>query len=154
MSRGCRLGAGEESRDLIARQHASNFVMSASCRVLAVNEHDCTNRAYLETLNLVKTTPRPMKIVLQEGKLADDECISGYCLLRKSVGPIPPSQFATWKRRYFVLGGAVANKNVLQVYKSKRDYEHVVVSLFERRPIVVKLKVSRSVLRCQLRLRF
>jgi hypothetical protein len=111
-------------------------------RVMAVNGIDCKNLAYLETLNLVKTTPRPMTVVLQEGKLADDECVSGYCLLRKSIGPLPPSQFATWKRRFFVLGGAVANKNVLQVYKSKRDYEHV-VSLFERRPISVKLKAYK-----------
>ena len=117
--------------------------VSLGSRVVAVNEHDCQHRPYLETLNLVKTTPRPMKVVLQEGKLADDECISGYCLLRKSVGPIPPSSFVTWKRRYFVLGGAVANKNVLQVYKSKRDYEHVVVSLFERKPIHVKLKAYK-----------
>ncbi|GMH57183.1 hypothetical protein TrST_g13325 [Triparma strigata] len=117
--------------------------ISVGSRVLAVNSHNCAHRPYLETLNLVKITPRPMKIVLQEGKLADDECISGYCLLRKSVGPIPPSVFSTWKRRYFVLGGAVANKNVLQVYKSKQDYEHVVVSLFERRPIAVKLKAYK-----------
>ncbi|GMH60199.1 hypothetical protein TrRE_jg3769 [Triparma retinervis] len=117
--------------------------VSLGSRVVAVNEHDCLHRPYLETLNLVKTTARPMTIVMQEGKLADDECISGYCLLRKSVGPIPPSSFATWKRRYFVLGGAVANKNVLQVYKSKRDYEHVVVSLFERKPIHVKLKAYK-----------
>ena len=112
-------------------------------RVMSVNGMDCKNLAYLDTLNLVKTTPRPMTVVLQEGKLAEDECITGYCLLRKSVGPLPPSSFATWKRRYFVLGGAVANKNVLQVYKSKRDYEHVVVSLFERKPINVKLKAYK-----------
>ena len=109
-------------------------------RVVSVNEINCTNRPYLEILELVKSTPRPMKIIFQEGKLDDEDCVAGYCLLRKSVGPLPPSSFNTWKRKYFVLGGAVANKNVLQIYKSKGDYERVVVSLFEKRPIDVKFK--------------
>ncbi|GMI30781.1 hypothetical protein TeGR_g7812 [Tetraparma gracilis] len=76
-------------------------------RVMAVNGRDTKNLAYLDTLNLVKTTPRPMTIVLQEGRLADDECVSGYCLLRKSIGPLPPSSFATWKRRYSEVGANV-----------------------------------------------
>jgi hypothetical protein len=80
---------------------------------------------------------------MEYGTLSADECVSGFCLTRKSVGPLPPSTFATWKRRYFVLGGAVANKNVLQIYKSKADYETVVVALFEQKTVDVKLKAYK-----------
>ena len=109
-------------------------------RVVSVNNKDCRNLPYLSVLDAVKNTPRPMKIVFSEGKLEDEDCVAGYCLLRKSVGPLPPSSFNTWKRKFFVLGGAVANKNVLQIYRNKADYEKVVVSLFEKRAIDVKFK--------------
>ena len=109
-------------------------------RVISVQGEDVRGKPYLEVLDMVKTLPRPLKVVFAEGTLSSEDCVAGYCLLRKSVGPLPPSSFNTWKRKFFVLGGAVANRNVLQVYRSKADYEKVVVSLFEKRAIDVKFK--------------
>ena len=117
--------------------------VSLGSKVIKVNEIECRSKSYLETLELVKVTPRPLTLVMEKGQLSAEECVSGFCLTRKSVGPIPPSVFSTWKRRYFVLGGAVANKNVLQVYKSKADYEKIVVSLFERKKVNLKLKAYK-----------
>ena len=112
-------------------------------RVVAVNGARCEMKPYLEVLNMVKSQPRPLRLTFVRGTVPLDDCYAGYCLVRKSVGPLPPSAFVTWKRKYFVLGGAVANRNVLQVYDTKRDYEHVVVSLFSRKQIDVKLKAYK-----------
>lgn len=40
----------------------------------------------------------------------------------------------SWQRQYFVIGGAVAKPNVLQLYDSKQDYEEVVVAMFQNKP--------------------
>jgi hypothetical protein len=51
------------------------------------------------------------------------------------MGYQPPADVGGWALKYFVIGGAVAKPNVLQIYESKRDYEEVVVNMFQNRPI-------------------
>ena len=112
-------------------------------KVVAINDIDCEELPYLETLNLVKSTARPMTMTLELGNEEDGETIYGRFLYQKSV--FEPMSFSSFKTRWIVLGGAVANKNVLQLYKSKADYEKVVVSLFDGRGIDVKLKAYKLV---------
>lgn len=70
---------------------------------------------------------------------------SGVCLYKKTVGV--PRTMKAWKRRYFVLGGAVAQPHVLQLYTSKSSYDRVVIAIHQKKRIqdVVKAyKLERS----------
>ena len=49
----------------------------------------------------------------------------GVCYTRKDMSSSAPSAITAWSKAYFVIGGAVAKPNVLQLYASKQDYEEV-----------------------------
>ena len=55
------------------------------------------------------------------------DAAQGVCFTRKDMTYNAPSSLESWKRQYFVIGGAVAKPSVLQLYESKRDYEEVTV---------------------------
>jgi hypothetical protein len=59
----------------------------------------------------------------------------GVCYTRKDMGYGPPSSLSSWQPQYFVIGGAVAKPNVLQLYDSKSDYEEVVVNMFQGKSV-------------------
>jgi hypothetical protein len=59
----------------------------------------------------------------------------GVCYTRKDMGYSPPSSLSSWQPQYFVIGGAVAKPNVLQLYDSKSDYEEVVVNMFQGKSV-------------------
>eukprot|EP00640_Fibrocapsa_japonica_P006226 CAMPEP_0113948610 /NCGR_PEP_ID=MMETSP1339-20121228/71115_1 /TAXON_ID=94617 /ORGANISM="Fibrocapsa japonica" /LENGTH=117 /DNA_ID=CAMNT_0000955721 /DNA_START=44 /DNA_END=397 /DNA_ORIENTATION=+ /assembly_acc=CAM_ASM_000762 len=54
-----------------------------------------------------------------------------------------PRSFDKWHRRYFVIGGAIAPLNVLQVYKSKAEYEEIVVRMFQDPNVRARVKTWR-----------
>eukprot|EP00622_Pseudochattonella_farcimen_P005332 FR740923.1.p1 GENE.FR740923.1~~FR740923.1.p1 ORF type:complete len:288 (+),score=32.39 FR740923.1:111-866(+) len=103
-------------------------------KLVAVNEVDVSNKPYLEALELVKTMPRPLTLKFENSGFVKDAS-QDYCLIRKAQGYYAPQQYKQWSRKYFVIGGAVAKGNVLQLYESKIDYEQVVVNMFQNRPI-------------------
>jgi hypothetical protein len=43
----------------------------------------------------------------------------------QDMGYSAPSKLGSWEQQYFVIGGAVAKPNVLQLYGTKADYEEV-----------------------------
>ena len=93
-------------------------------KVVSLNGRHTLGKSYQETLNLVKTLPRPLKVVL-EPVAAFRDAAQGLCYTRKDMGQGPPTSWEAWKQQYFVIGGAVAKPFVLQLYDSKRDYEEV-----------------------------
>lgn len=83
-------------------------------KVVSINDTMVVDQSYLETLNMVKTEPRPLKIILEQvGSYADAS--QGTCFIRKDMSYSAPSSKSLWLQRYFVIGGAVAKPNVLQV---------------------------------------
>ena len=83
-------------------------------KVVSINDTMVVDQSYLETLNMVKTEPRPLKIILEQvGSYADAS--QGTCFIRKDMSYSAPSSKSLWHQRYFVIGGAVAKPNVLQV---------------------------------------
>jgi len=108
-------------------------------RVLSINGRDCTKLNYAQTLDMVKSTQRPIFVVLEASEIKEEDTSQGWCLYKSSrLGA--PRNFQDWKRRYFVIGGAVAKPNVLQVYHSKTDYETVVVNMFQNKKLTQEVK--------------
>ena len=83
-------------------------------KLLSVNNEDVSSRPYLEALEMVKTMPRPLTLKFENCGFVKDAS-QDYCLVRKAQGYYAPQQYKQWSRQYFVIGGAVAKGNVLQV---------------------------------------
>jgi len=103
-------------------------------RLVEINGADARSLPYARCLEMVKSNPRPLRLTFERSKASCDTA-KGDCLVRKTAGSAPPSRFDQWKPCYFVVGGAVAKKHVLQFYESKAQYEHVVVCMFQGKPI-------------------
>jgi hypothetical protein len=100
--------------------------------IVSINGHDVSNKTYKETLELVKAPERPMRVVL-ERESPQDEIVQGYFFVSKGPFFSTPTTMDRWKRKYVVIGGPIAKKNVLQIYDSKKAYHNTVVSLFQRK---------------------
>ena len=97
-------------------------------KVVSINGKSVMDRPYMETLHMVKNEPRPLAVKLEHvGSFTDAS--QGECLIRKDYGKAAPAHLHLWESKYFVIGGAVAKPNVLQV----------------RRPVVL-VSLSGSVL--------
>mmetsp|Transcript_4715 Transcript_4715/g.6685 ORF Transcript_4715/g.6685 Transcript_4715/m.6685 type:complete len:411 (+) Transcript_4715:100-1332(+) len=103
-------------------------------RLIQINDMDATKMPYSKNLDLVKTLSRPLVLVFERSKASCDTA-KGVCLIRKSAGTAPPSSISSWKQSYFVVGGAVAKRNVLQFYDNKALYEDIVVKMFQNHPV-------------------
>lgn len=73
----------------------------------------------------MKNASRPLRVHFERGELVVDDNV-GQVLFKKTVGV--PRNFSAWQRRYFVLGGAVAKSNVLQVYVSKQVMNNILLT--------------------------
>ena len=87
---------------------------------------------YKQTLELIKSPARPMKMVFERESLKE-EIVQGYFFVSKGPFFSTPTTMDKWKRKYVVLGGPIAKKNVVQIYDSKKAYHNTVVALFQRR---------------------
>ena len=76
----------------------------------------------------------PLTLVFEKSLAACDTA-KGWVLVRKSAGSLPPSSMGGWTRMYFVIGGAVAKRHVLQLYQNKAAYEDIVVRMFQGQPL-------------------
>ncbi|KAJ1457633.1 hypothetical protein M885DRAFT_615064 [Pelagophyceae sp. CCMP2097] len=99
-------------------------------RLLGINGRDATLMPYAEALDLVKTLPRPLTLLFERSRAACDTA-KGWCLVYKSMGGSAPGGLSAWKRMYFVMGGVVAKRHVLQLYQTKAQYEDIVVRMFQ-----------------------
>jgi hypothetical protein len=106
--------------------------------LLKVNGIEVLDKTYIEALNLLKQPTRPLILEFEKG--LGIYTTQGYCF-KVSTGSLnPPKRFNSWKLRYYVLGGPVAGNNVLQLYKSKSDFDQVVVAVVSRKPVTQKFK--------------
>ena len=108
--------------------------VAVGSRLLLINGQDATALPYARCLEMVKSLPRPLHLVFEKSMAACDSA-KGWVLVRKSAGAGPPSSMAGWQRMFFVVGGAVAKRHVLQLYSSKAQYEDIVVRMFQGQPL-------------------
>merc|ERR1719409_1129435 len=108
--------------------------VAVGSRLLLINGQDATALPYAKCLELVKSLPRPLHLVFEKSMAACDS-VKGWVLVKKSAGSGPPSSMAGWQRMFFVVGGAVAKRHVLQLYSSKAQYEDIVVRMFQGQPL-------------------
>ena len=108
--------------------------VAVGSRLLLINGQDATALPYARCLELVKSLPRPLHLVFEKSMAACDSA-KGWVLVKKSAGSGPPSSMAGWQRMFFVVGGAVAKRHVLQLYSSKAQYEDIVVRMFQGQPL-------------------
>jgi hypothetical protein len=87
---------------------------------------------YAETLQAIKNAPRPLRLRLVHSDTAEEKN-SGNCYYKTSM--TVPRSFKVWKPRFWVLGGAVARPNVLQLYMDKQSFDKVVVAVFNKQKI-------------------
>lgn len=113
---------------------ASRKDVAVGSRLLAINDKSVEHLPYAKCLDMVKTLPRPLKLLFERSRAALDTA-KGWCLICKSIGAAAPSSIGQFKRAYFVVGGAVAKKNVLQLYETKAQYEDIVVRMFQNKGI-------------------
>ncbi len=100
--------------------------------IASINGEDVTCLTYKETLERIKSHVRPMRVVFERESLKE-EVLQGYYFVSKGPFFSNPTTMDKWKRKYVVLGGPIAKKNVLQIYDSKRAYHNTVVALFQRK---------------------
>ncbi|TFJ88322.1 hypothetical protein NSK_000671 [Nannochloropsis salina CCMP1776] len=100
--------------------------------IVSINGEDVTGLTYKETLERIKGQARPMPVVFERESLNED-VLQGYFFVSKGPFFSNPTTMDKWKRKYIVLGGPIAKKNVLQIYDSKRAYHNTVVALFQRK---------------------
>lgn len=98
----------------------------------SINGEDVTGLTYKETLERIKSQARPMTVVFERESLKE-EVLQGYFFVSKGPFFSNPTTMDKWKRKYIVLGGPIAKKNVFQIYDSKRAYHNTVVALFQRK---------------------
>ena len=108
--------------------------VAVGSRLLLINGQDATALPYARCLERVKSLPRPLHLVFEKSMAACDSA-KGWVLVKKSAGSGPPSSMAGWQRMFFVVGGAVAKRHVLQLYSSKAQYEDIVVRMFQGQPL-------------------
>ncbi len=108
--------------------------VAVGSRLLLINGQDATALPYARNLEMVKSLPRPLHLVFEKSMAACDSA-KGWVLVKKSAGSGPPSSMAGWQRMFFVVGGAVAKRHVLQLYSSKAQYEDIVVRMFQGQPL-------------------
>ena len=108
--------------------------VAVGSRLLLINGQDATALPYARNLEMVKSLPRPLHLVFDKSMAACDSA-KGWVLVKKSAGSGPPSSMAGWQRMFFVVGGAVAKRHVLQLYSSKAQYEDIVVRMFQGQPL-------------------
>merc|ERR1719409_1763466 len=108
--------------------------VAVGSRLLLINGQDATALPYARCLEMVKSLPRPLHLVFEKSMAACDWA-KGWVLVKKSAGSGPPSSMAGWQRMFFVVGGAVAKRHVLQLYSSKAQYEDIVVRMFQGQPL-------------------
>jgi hypothetical protein len=82
--------------------------------IMSINGESVIGKTYKETLDMVKLPARPMRIVFEK-ESPKDEVIQGYFFVSKGPFFSLPTTMDKWKRKYVVLGGPIAKKNVLQV---------------------------------------
>lgn len=100
--------------------------------IVSINGENVVDKTYKHTLDLIKAPDRPMCVVFERESLKE-EVLQGYYFISKGPFFSTPTNMDKWKRKYIVLGGPIAKKNVLQVYDSKRAYHNTVVALFQRK---------------------
>jgi len=101
--------------------------------LIKVNGIDVSERSYVEALGLLKQPTRPLVLEFERG--LGIYTTQGYCFKAATKSFQPPKRFSAWKLRYYVLGGPVAGSNVLQIYKSKSDFDKIVLSVVSRKPV-------------------
>ena len=95
--------------------------VAVGSRLLLINGQDATALPYARCLEMVKNLPRPLHLVFEKAMAACDSA-KGWVLVKKSAGSGAPSSMAGWQRMFFVVGGAVAKRHVLQLYQTKAQY--------------------------------
>jgi len=124
---------------LVEGSPAQQQGVQVGSRLLSVNGIDCNGVQFTEIMNIIKTTPRPLLLRLESPVMKLPDTTQGWCFYKSSsLGA--PRQFNAWKKRYFVLGGAVSKPEILQVYLSKRDYESVVSRIFRGMQVIEKVQ--------------
>mmetsp|Transcript_2837 Transcript_2837/g.4260 ORF Transcript_2837/g.4260 Transcript_2837/m.4260 type:complete len:471 (+) Transcript_2837:302-1714(+) len=98
-------------------------------KVIAVNNVCMEDSTYTDILQAIKHAPRPMKISFLRGSLGNGDDNAGHCLYKTCTGL--PRSYKVWKSRYYVMGGALARLNVLQLYPSKQAFDHIVINVFQ-----------------------
>lgn len=117
---------------------AAKHGVTEGSTLIMVDGIDVSNKSYQEALTLLKAARRPLTLRFQKG--LGEYTTQGYCLKSSGSSFSAPKRYSSWKLRYFVLGGPVAARNVLQLYKSKSDFDKVVISVVSRKPVTVKFK--------------
>jgi len=103
-------------------------------KIYSLNGENVVGKPYNQTLDMVKMLPRPLRVTFEYAGNYHDMS-QGEILLKKDIGYHPPSAITSWKPVFYVIGGAVARENVLQLYQSKSEYESVVVNLFQDKTV-------------------
>jgi len=106
--------------------------------LLKVNGIDVKNPK--EASRLIKEGPRPLPLLFYVPEntvvVAEGEHMVKYNT--KDVGA--PNSAKDWKPKYIVIGGIIAQPWMMNMYRSKSEYDIAVIETQARRPVSVKVK--------------
>lgn len=106
--------------------------------LLKVNGVDVKNPK--EASRLIKEGPRPLPLVFYvpntEVVIAEGEHMVKYDTRETTA----PGSAKDWKPKYCVVGGIIAQPWMLNMYRSKSEYDIAVIETQARRPVSVKVK--------------
>lgn len=106
--------------------------------LLKVNGIDVKNPK--EASRLIKEGPRPLPLLFYvpntEVVVAEGEHMVKYDTRETTA----PSSAKDWKPKYVVIGGIIAQPWMINMYRSKSEYDIAVIETQARRPVSVKVK--------------
>jgi hypothetical protein len=106
--------------------------------LLKVNGVDVKNPK--EASRLIKEGPRPLPLVFYIPKtdivVAEGEHMVKY----DTKDTLAPNSAKDWKPKYVVIGGIIAQPWMMNMYRSKSEYDIAVIETQARRPVSVKVK--------------
>jgi hypothetical protein len=106
--------------------------------LLKVNGVDVKNPK--EASRLIKEGPRPLPLVFYIPKtdivVAEGEHMVKY----DTKDTMAPNSAKDWKPKYVVIGGIIAQPWMMNMYRSKSEYDIAVIETQARRPVSVKVK--------------
>jgi PDZ domain len=106
--------------------------------LLKVNGVDVTNPK--DASRLIKEGPRPLPLLFYvpntEIVVAEGEHMVKYDTRETTA----PNSAKDWKPKYVVIGGIIAQPWMINMYRSKSEYDIAVIETQARRPVSVKVK--------------
>mmetsp|Transcript_32863 Transcript_32863/g.49583 ORF Transcript_32863/g.49583 Transcript_32863/m.49583 type:complete len:329 (-) Transcript_32863:140-1126(-) len=132
-----------DERPVVAFITDDSPLQAADVRVghvlIRVNDVEVNNPRH--ACQLIKEGPRPLPLVFFAPTSLEITLTEGSYMVKYDTNDtVAPNGLRDWKYKYVVVGGLIAQPWMMNMYRSKAEYDIAVVETQSRRPVSVKVK--------------